>query len=236
MRKRRTLDEIADEAVEVIDPPAEIKDGCRALVMDRLEKISRTHFSTLRTRPIIISMEGYAKALRAVRTKAVAAHAFHLLPRYCVFDEHGDGVSSFIDLLDDELKEVKRLCDFARDMANNSPKPKGHPLPDERARGAALAAGDLIGGDWPWRRKPTLTAGGPWLRLSSLLYEANTGEVDRDLSRYCRKLMRGRRTMPTRTRVVETTAYYPDGTSQDITDLDEWLRRAKDARLLQTRR
>jgi hypothetical protein len=180
-------------------------------------------------------MEGYAKALRAVRAKAVAAHAFHLLPRYCVFGEHGDGVSSFIDLLDDELKEVERLCAHARDVANNSPKPKGHPPLDGCALRAAQEAGDLIGGDWPWRRRPTLTATGPWLRLSSLLYEANTGKDNRDLSRYCRKLMRRRGTTPARARVVEETAYY-DGTSQDITDLNERFTRAKDARLLQTRR
>jgi hypothetical protein len=222
MRKRRTLDEIADEAVAVINPPAESKAACRALVMGRLEMISGLRFHVPRHRPTITSLEGYAKALRAAKAKAAAAYAADPFLRRARrqsptppssppvepdvpisgiqlsdwvhrkahdrtdFDEHGDVELNFIDVLDDELKRAEQRCELVRDIANCSPQ-KGHPLPDLCAVWAVQEALNLIDRDCPWRRRPTLTATGPWLRLSSLLYEANTGKVEHDLSRYCRE-------------------------------------------------
>jgi hypothetical protein len=216
VRDRRTLDEIADEAVAEINPPAESKEACRALVMDCLEAISRMRIHPMKTSNMIAtSMAGYAKALRAARAKAAAAYATFSLP-YHFFDEHGDGALNFIDLLDDELKNVEDLLEVY-----GSSKSKGRPLRDLRANVAAEAARDLIDHDCPWRRKPTLTAKGPWLRLSSLLYEALTGEYDRDLLRYCRRLAKAG--------PVKTTMSHL-GTSIDITDLNDRFRRAAYAR------
>jgi hypothetical protein len=153
--------------------------------MDRLRKMSRTEFPVLRHRPLITSLEGFAKALRAVKTKAAAAYAAcpGLSPDYLFFNEHGDGVL-FIEYIDRYRKAIEGLCEEYRDC---SPQ-KGHRLRDPCADAAVRQARDLIDRNCPWRRKPTLTAKGPWLRLASLVYEANTGEYDRNLLRYCRRL------------------------------------------------
>ena len=75
--------------------------------------------------------------------------------------------------------------------------PRGSRRWDFIAHAAAIKARDIIDpnperqpeniGKCQWRRKATLTAGGPWLTLSNLLYEGAIGEHDRDMSRYCRE-------------------------------------------------
>src|SRR6516162_3200037 len=80
MRKRRTLDEIADEAVEVIDPPAASREACHASLMDHIKMMSRARFGLLPTRRALTSLEDYAKALRAVKAKAAAVEAVFWLP------------------------------------------------------------------------------------------------------------------------------------------------------------
>jgi hypothetical protein len=54
---------------------------------------------------------------------------------------------------------------------------------DYRKRTAAESAWILLA---LARKRPTLTPGGPFFELASLLYEAATGESGADLDKYCR--------------------------------------------------
>jgi hypothetical protein len=184
---RRTLDEIADDAVAVIDPPAESKEACRALVMKYLTKLSRVQLKgEMRGRAAITRLKGYARALHVAKWKAQAVDAVWGMPEISVFDEDWDGDFSFIDLLDEELKRVEELLESPC-VTLLSKRQKGKHPKDPYAVEAVKMAHDLIDRDCPWRQKPTLTTKGPWLRLSRLLYEAGTGKAGRDLSRYCRQ-------------------------------------------------
>jgi len=96
-------------------------------------------------------------------------------------------MTTFTDLLDYELKKAESQHKRLSTMG----KSKGREL-DPRGEVAAQEALKLIDGDYPWRQNPTLSPKGPWMRLSSLLFEVASGKRNHNMRRYCDKLHKAR--------------------------------------------
>jgi hypothetical protein len=174
---RRTLDEIAEEAAEIISPPDHCKKVCRDVVKRHIELLG-SGGTELRRNAVLASLEAYRTALYRAKTKAEAVAK--------TAGRFGMPNHAFIDLLADELARVTATYEIADEgLAKQN---AAHPR-DVRAALAAQLAYGLLDHESPWRRIPTLTEGGPWLQLSGLLYEAATGK-EKDLREYCRSCRR----------------------------------------------
>jgi hypothetical protein len=87
------------------------------------------------------------------------------------------------------LEELKTLVVAAMDVANHIQLHGSMPVNIPKLTAATLAK-TLI--ETHGSKRPTLTDGGPYYRLASILYSAATGEHEVDLSRQCRRALRGR--------------------------------------------
>jgi hypothetical protein len=192
-KERRSLEEIMDEAVEVIAPPAEARDLCRKKVADNVRWLQNP-YKVVHRRELIRAVDRYTRALRKVRTARAAA------------DMAGYVSAEKFERVAEELKYAEGFAEDFRGL----PAKKGGGIEDWHAKIVVEAARDLLDPDpfreqvWfggsefpyddeylkyecPWRDKPTLYIDGKWHRLSVLLYEAITGRVRSDLKRYCIK-------------------------------------------------
>jgi hypothetical protein len=188
----RSPDDIADAAAEAVNAPADSNEAeaFRAAVIACCNKLRDAPYKHVRKRELEAALENYATALRVARARAEAVKEAFYLPKITIFgqstDDHLTDIN-FIDLLDDQTKQVEEMRKFAHVLS----KQKGARPKDPVATAVVHMAHRLITRHCPWLGKPTLTPNGPWLSLSSLLYEALTGEVDRDLSWYCREYQSG---------------------------------------------
>jgi hypothetical protein len=157
-------DEIVDEALEVINPPANNREECSAEVA-RYIRGQRRYAQKPHMPPqgeAKKQLETYLKHLRAAKRSFV-----RWIPR--VSDE-------FLMQLDAEIEQIRQYYKiYCRSV------PHGSKQRDRIAQAAVeCALMLLLPGERlrDWARLP-LTTGGAWHRLSVLLYEAATGKPDR---------------------------------------------------------
>ena len=81
----------------------------------------------------------------------------------------------------DDGPQRNQVADLAVIMARDliDPDPNRH----RENRGKDLPATDC-----PWRQPATLTRGGVWLELASLIFEGATGTCGRDMMEYARQI------------------------------------------------
>jgi hypothetical protein len=87
------------------------------------------------------------------------------------------------------LEELKTLVVAAVDVANNIHLHGSMPVNMSKLTAATLAK-SLI--EIHGSKRPTLTIGGPYYELASVLHGAATGEHEADLSRQCKRALKGR--------------------------------------------
>jgi len=204
-KERRSLDEIVNDAIEVIrkqprqgTAPRHLSSGSieafRKLMKDCVSALQQVkdHPQLFRERSPAEKKKrwgDYANLLlHRTRKAAVAIHQWngHMHP----------WTGEFISKLDEEIRLAERLRDF--DLVNGRVvRLLKRTVKVDYVGGWATHMARVVMDPQhlsacPWRCTPTLTADGTWYRLSALLYEAVTGVHDRDLSRYCRKDDRSR--------------------------------------------
>jgi hypothetical protein len=166
-----TLDDLLDAAIEIIDPPDNSVELCRARVgyyIDLIKKNREVLRAKLETSPAVVkkALADYAEQLRKAKKMAGRLTYF--------------GLDKFSAELDTQIRRVEHI----RDSIEVKHGSRQWSLPAQLSIQAAYEL--LVLDDPSWRQKPTLTVGGPWHKLSSLMYEALTGEHERDLSKYLR--------------------------------------------------
>jgi hypothetical protein len=192
----RDLDEILTEAVKLIKTlraksgrilPPDSVEAFRAQLKARIEWARDIHQRTADMPPpgeMKDRATDYLKVLRRAKK-----HAEAVRPLYWSDD--------FIAALDQEIIEVDaRTClvvrkddgprgdhvaDVATIMARDLIDPDPYRHPENRGK-------DLPAIDCPWRQPATLTRGGAWLELASLVVEGATGVRPRDMMEYCRNI------------------------------------------------
>jgi hypothetical protein len=182
----RDLDAILTEAVKLINPPPDSVEAFQAQLTARIECACQIHQKIANVPPpgeMKARADDYLNALLAARKKADAARPFYWS-------------SDFAAALEQEIIQV--------DARTIVVVPKGAPQHDRVADIAVLMARDLIDPDpyrhpenrgkdfppfdCPWRRRATLTRGGAWLKLASLIFEGATGVRGRDMMEYARHI------------------------------------------------
>jgi hypothetical protein len=163
-QERRSLNDIVDAALKVIDPPAADREEWRAKVAVRIDGLQRNPPEHLRTRDIKKNLAAYEKALRTTRK---AAEPF----------------VSFINI-DEFLKHLEHQIEVVEEFGRiKYEKEKGAKLLDLGAEEAVRAARDLI---WERGLKPTASPKSAWHRLSQLLNESASGTAGKGLMHYLR--------------------------------------------------
>jgi hypothetical protein len=163
-QERRSLNDIVDAALKVIDPPAADREEWRAKVafhIEYLEGIPREH---LRTRDIKKNLAAYEKALRAARK--VSLSLWQIIQQ-----------GEFIKQVDKQIAVVERYKG-TRWVKDDGAKPF-----DLDAEAAVQAARDLID---ERGIKAAISAKGAWHRLSQIIYESITGNSDKNVMHYLR--------------------------------------------------
>jgi hypothetical protein len=204
--ERRGLDEIIDEAVEIIGPLAEHVAQCRATVGDRLcRELSIASPVTVPRSPFVfvhrivpaLPVAELCDYLRALRRARVAAPASW--PRDRINAEIS-GVQSVIEQAERlprpkwkkplnlvALRAVRAAADLL-DPDIERARAYLSLLPDDQAR--QLATYQLLyralDYECPWRKRLTLYPKGAWCKLSETIYEAIAGKIAPDLMHYCR--------------------------------------------------
>jgi hypothetical protein len=176
----RELDEIIRNAVAVINPPTASKEACYARVDYCISDLIFAQGLLPKGTPATErdTVREYLQALHKTRKLMLA-----LVPTLCAIRGIGGGVDR-LGVLDGWIREAEIW--HSRIIVRH-----GSRQWDSVAEWSALVGHHLLVHDeCSWRQKATLTDGGPWLRLSSLLYEAATGKYDRDLAKYCRQCNR----------------------------------------------
>jgi hypothetical protein len=199
--KPRSLVEIVDAAINVINPPDEARELCRDKVEDRLRRELGRPLPIMRKRPAIMGLSDCLKRLRAAR-RAAALIPLEWLCEHLdrdIFDvqEHIVQVHGL-----PRQKGSKRLnphaCSAVRAAADlldpSVERARAHLLslfPDDPRQIARYQQiyGDL-GYECPWRQELTLYDDGTWHQLSLLLYEALADKPIPDLMHYCRKIQK----------------------------------------------
>jgi hypothetical protein len=182
----RSLDEIVAAAVEMVEPPGSIR-AFRTQLTACINTASEVHrrFAGLPPPGAARAQAGaYLEALFDAKKAASTVKSFYQS-------------DDFLAALEHEIRAVDAIATFLVVPAGARPR-------DIVAEVAAIMARDLIdpdpyrhpenrGKDWPviecpWRRPATLTDGGAWLVLTSLIYEGATGvELSPERSmKYCR--------------------------------------------------
>jgi hypothetical protein len=196
--ERRSLVKLVDHAIEVINPPAEARELCRAKVEDRLRRELGRPLPIMRVRPAMMDLSDCLKQLRAARRTAA------LIP-----------LEWLCERLDRDIFDVQELIAQVHCL----PRQKGSRPLDPYACSAVRAAADLLdpsvercrahlslfpddphqgvhyqriygdlGYECPWRQALTLYVDGTWHQLSLLLYEALADEPVPNLMHYCRMI------------------------------------------------
>jgi hypothetical protein len=185
----RDLDAILTTATkDLINPPPDSVEAFLAQLTACIDAVHRAYKEIANIPPpgeMKARASSYLKALHAAREAADAV----------TFHQSDD----FLDALDQEINQVDALTCLV--------VPHGSRQRDLIADMAAIMARDLIDPDpyrhpenrislygpfleCPWRRRATLTIGGPWLKLAALIYEGATG-VPRDseeMLKACREI------------------------------------------------
>ena len=183
----RTQEEIVRDAVEAINPPVEAKELCRTRVNECIRHLKKLR-DALQPH---LGKPGWKDSLPKPR-KDIADDAKRL--RKVLKQTHASlryvGGPKFVKELDASIRRLEHLCAYIKEheVIHGS---RQWSLPKQLSVQMAF---ELLKFDGRRQSKVTLTDKGPWLRLSSLLHEALTGEYNCDLSGYCRKWPRGSKT------------------------------------------
>jgi hypothetical protein len=183
----RSRDAILAAAVKLIKPLPEHREAFRAQLKARIECARDIHQRTANMPPpgeMRDRATDYLKVLRRVKKHAEAVRPFHWS-------------DDFIAALDQEIIEVDALTclvvrkdagpqrdqvnDLATIMARDLIDPDPNRHPENRGK-------DLPAIDCHWRQPATLTRGGVWLELASLIVEGATGTRGRDMMEYARQI------------------------------------------------
>lgn len=188
----RKLDAIVAEAEKLIDPSPEHREAFRAQLKARIECARQIH-QRFANAPPPGEMKGlwadYLKALQRVREKARVVKRF----RPGETDDFNEGLEHEIHRADataaclvvrkdDGPQRDRATADVAAIMARDLIDPDPYRHPENRTS----LYGPFV--DCPWRQPATLTRGGAWLELASLIFEGTTGVNGRDMMEYCSKI------------------------------------------------
>jgi hypothetical protein len=187
----RKLDAILAEAVKLINPRKDSVEAFRAQLKALIECVRDIHQRDADVPPPgerKALWADYLKALQRVREKASVVKRF----RPGETDDFNEALEHEIHRADvtaaclvvrknDGPQRDKATADVATIMARGliDPDPNWHP----ENRGKNLPAIDC-----PWRQPVTLTRGGAWLDLASLIFEGATGIRGRDMMEYCSEI------------------------------------------------
>src|SRR6516165_4195141 len=153
---RRSDEEIVAEALNALTPPSDKREATRSEVLTLIHSLRRFEQAGLHRQPSAgqrkEQLNTYFNNLRATK------RTFFM------------GSDEFLTYLDAEIADIKWQHDFQVSRMPKASRPR-----DWVAIVAAAMAHGLIP-----EARATLTAGGPWHRLSMLLYEAATGKHDCD--------------------------------------------------------
>jgi hypothetical protein len=162
-QERRSLNDIVDAALKVIDPPAADREEWRAMVAVRIDGLERIFREHLRRRDIKKNLAAYEKALRAARKASLS-----------LWQTQGE----FIKQVDEQIAVVERYKG-TRWVKYYGAKPF-----DLDAEAAVEAARDLID---ERGIKAAISAKGAWYRLSQIIYESITGNSNKNVMHYLRR-------------------------------------------------
>jgi hypothetical protein len=187
----RPLGEIIAEAVEAINPPADLREACRARIMAARDLLLRIQpdLEKWKKQPSPAeardSLRAYADALKAVR---IAAQG---VPQSLPPEKFG------APLLASFLGDLKKHEEWALWLASTLAIHDGSQPPDLRKLAAVLVARDVLlslGRPSVRRSVPgsdghlvTLKNNKGWRSLAQLLFEMMTGKYEADLTRYHRQ-------------------------------------------------
>jgi hypothetical protein len=174
----RASDDVIGRMIEAIGPPADRLTMCRSDLEALLPKLRRRWRELPPPGKARSALRDYAKALRNAKLHATKVARFRKVARLDATkkDLWWDEPSSFIADLEREIKSAEFYGDTLV-------VPRGSPRRDPNKKLATVMARDLLR---EYGKRATLTVDRPWLKLSSLLYEAITGIKDADLSGDCR--------------------------------------------------
>jgi hypothetical protein len=187
----RALDAILKAAVELIDPSPEHREAFRAQLKARIECARDIHQRTADVPPpgeMKALWADYLKVLQRVREKARVVKRF----RPGETDDFNEALEHEIHRADataaclvvrkdDGPQRDRATADVATIMARDLIDPDPYRHPENRGK-------DLPAIDCSWRQPATLTRGGAWLELASLIFEGATGVRGRDMMEYCSKI------------------------------------------------
>ena len=182
----------SERALVLISPPEDRLQECRRLLGDCIKEVASEKPPELQKKlraQLALASKHFRAALKA--TQRLPRSRLILLP-----PPFSKPVGSLADLLDaTRSKQLtlhrQRFLDelgyVAKNLEQQSerlrvPRSGGHP--NYRKQAAAEFAWALLA--LYGRKRPTLTTGGPYFDLASLLYEAGTGKEAIDLRRQCR--------------------------------------------------
>jgi hypothetical protein len=152
----RSDEEFVAEALELINPPSDNRDTTRNEVVDSIHNLRVIHRCEFFRQP----SPGERKERLKTYLKNLQAAKRTIYRGFQTKDS-----DEFLRHLDAEIERIKPLYDYEVSKRGRRSKPR-----DATAALAASMAQGLISG------RATLTAHGPWHRLSMLLYEAATGK------------------------------------------------------------
>jgi hypothetical protein len=144
----------------------------RFMLLEDLHKQLETGASPGTVRKTLI------KAIRDLRRLRAAFNQYPTVVKDMLFWKDAQEQETFLKRLDDGIKAAQLHHDVLV-------VPHGSKQRDGVALAAAGHAGELL--QTFSAEAPTLTRGGPFFRLASLLYEAGTGKTDANLEKYCRE-------------------------------------------------
>jgi hypothetical protein len=184
---------IVDECIALIAPDAQHEPECRRQIERGIDMICWLYSPKSKV-PLSMLRELKLKPVgRKADREALLRFADALEEAAMQLDKCGLYLSLRLPAFDAARfsKELKTLVTTAREVADSMHLPHGRSLNTLKLM-TAFHAQNLIE---DYAIKPaTLTIGGPYYELASVLYGAVTGERDADLSRQCKEASRRQRT------------------------------------------
>jgi hypothetical protein len=195
---KQTSEIMLKQALDLISPRSDKLDDCRAKITQSIKWIvddsSGPSPRQTKTR-LTVAAKLFSDTADAFRALPRSRQHWLLLPQTSSLPSPPLSVGSLYDLVFHAPQRAKlRVENFLRELEYASMQakaqskgiivPRAGGRPNYRKQAAAWTAHLLM--RQFGQKRPTLTVGGPFFHLASVLYEAATGEPDVDLSRQCR--------------------------------------------------
>ena len=130
----RSPDDIAEAAAEAVNAPDDSNEAeaFRAAVIACCNKLRDVPYKHVQKRKLETALENYATALRVAIARANAVKDAFYLPKITVFTQSTDdrlADINFLDLLDDQTKQVEEMRKFARALSKQKVRGRRTQLP-----------------------------------------------------------------------------------------------------------